>query len=283
MLNTLPNEWGLIIESVADGTRPATTTWGTSVTPGNNAYGSYAQVLTATSDETYLCRIMISAIGVSGAAKDCLVTIGIDPAGGTSYTDFIVDLSASNAPNLVSLGLLPHIYEFPVIIPSGATVAAKASVNNATVGTARVALTLFGRPSRPELVKAGTFVTTFGSTPASSSGTAITPGTASEGAWTQIGSALTVPLWHWEWGIAVNSATMANNLHLVDIGLGDASNKKIVVPNGIAGESASEGLAKMTQGRNGLGAVGDIVYARVQTGPNAATANTSIIVHGVGG
>ena len=282
MLNTLPNEWGLVIESVADGTRPATTTWGTSVTPGNNAYGSYAQVLTATSDETYLCRIMLSAVGVSAAAKDCLVTIGIDPAGGTSYTDFIVDLSASNAPNIVSLGLLPHIYEFPIRIPAGASVAAKGSVNNATVGTIRVAITLFGRPSRPELVKAGTFVQTFGSTPASSSGTAITPGTASEGAWTQIGSALTVPLWYWEWGICINNATMANNMHVIDIGLGDASNKKVVVPNGMAGESASEALAKMTTGRNGLGTVGDIVYARVQTGPNAATSGMSVIAYGVG-
>lgn len=282
MLNTLPNEWGLIIESVADGTRPATA-WGTSVTPGNNTYGSYVQVLSATSDETFLCRITLNSWSVSAAARDALVTIGIDPAGGTSYTDFIVDLAASCAPTYIQVVPGPVVYEFPVRIPAGATLAAKGSVNNATVGTGRVAITLFGRPSRPELVKAGAFVQTFGSTPASSSGTAITGGGASEGAWTQIGSALTVPLWFWEFGFCVNNATMANNAHHVDIGLGDASNKKIVIPNGLVYETTSETLAKAAQGRVGLGAIGDIVYARVQTGTTATTANTSIIAYGVGG
>ena len=60
MLSTQPNEWGLVISSVADGTRPAAA-WGTSITPGNNTYGSYVQVLTATSDETYLMRIAFNS------------------------------------------------------------------------------------------------------------------------------------------------------------------------------------------------------------------------------
>lgn len=282
MLRGSPNEWGLVIESVADGTRPAAA-WGTSVTPGNNTYGSYVQVLTATSDETYLCRITLTSWSVSAAARDALVTIGIDPAGGTSYADLITDLVAACAPTYIQVVPGPVIYEFPIIVPAGATVAAKASVNNATVGTGRVSIALFGRPSRPELVKAGSFVQTFGSTPGSSSGTAITPGGAAEGAWTQIGSALTVPLWFWEFGYGVNNATMANNAHHVDIGLGDASNKKLVIPNGLVYETTSETLAKAAQGRVGLGAIGDIVYARVQTGTAAATANTSLIVYGVGG
>ena len=281
MLQSLPNEWGLIIESVADGTRPAAA-WGTSITPGNNTYGSYVQVLTATSDETYLCRVTLASFFTSAQARDALVTIGIDPAGGTSYTDLIPDLMASCAPNYYSALPSPTIYEFPIRIPAGATVGAKASVNNGTVGTGRVAVTLFGRPSRPELVKAGTFVQAFGVTAASSSGTAITPGTTSEGAWTQLGSALTVPLWWWEWGVGINNATMTNNNHHVDIGIGDAGNKKIVVPNGIAGETSSETISKLTIGRAGVGAVGDIVYARIQTGPNAATANMSVMAYGVG-
>jgi len=281
MLETLPNEWGLIIESVADGTRP-TAAWGTSITPGNNVYGAYAQVLTATSDETFLFRITLASFFVSAASRNALVTIGIDPAGGTSYTDLISDLVASCAPNAFSALPGPTVYEFPLRIPAGATVAAKASVNNATVGTGRVSIQLFGRPSRPELVKAGTFVTTFGSSPASSSGTAITPGTTAEGAFTQIGSALTVPLWYWEFGLGINNATMANNNQHVDLALGDATNKKIVIPNGIVAETSSETLAKLTLGRNGLGAVGDLVYARAQTGPNAASTGMSIIAYGVG-
>lgn len=282
MLSTLPNEWGLVIESVADGTRPAAA-WGTSITPGNNAYGSYAQVLAATSDETYLCRIVLSSFAVNAAARDALVTIGIDPAGGTSYTDLITDLVASCAPPVSNVGVSPIVYEFPLSIPAGATIAAKATVNNVTVGTGRVAITLFGRPSRPELVKAGSFVQTFGSVPASSSGTAVTPGTTAEGAWTQIGSALTVPIWAWEFGLSVNSATMANTNHNVDVGLGDATNKRVIIPNGTVFETSNEQLGKASALRVGLGAVGDLVYARIQTGSNATSATPGVIVYGIGG
>lgn len=282
MLETLPNEWGLIISSVADGTRPAAA-WGTSITPGNNTYGSYTQVLTATSAETYLCRITFNSWATNAAARDALVTIGVDPAGGTGYTDTIVDLVASCAPPFSNVGVSPVAYEFPLRIPAGATIAAKGSVNNATVGTGRVAIELFGRPSRPELVKAGSFVQTFGSVTASSSGTAVTPGTASEGSWTQIGSALTVPIWAWEFGLGVNSATMANTNHNVDIGLGDASNKKIVIPNATAYETSNEQLGKPSALRAGLGAVGDIVYARIQTGASVVSANPGIVVYGIGG
>lgn len=279
MLKGSPNEWGLIIESVADGTRPAAA-WGTSITPGNNAYGSYVQLLTATIDETYLCRVTINSFTVSAAARDALVTIGVDPAGGSSYTDLIPDLLASCA-QIYSAG---HVsYEFPIRIPAGATVAAKASVNNATVGTGRVAVTLFGRPSRPELVKAGSFVQAFGSTPASSAGTSVTPGAAAEGAWTQLGSALTVPLWHWEYGIGVNNATMTNTIHHTDIGIGDASNKKVVIPNGVSIEAAAESLIKPRAPHYGLGAVGDIVYVRMQSGPNVAVSGMSVIAYGIGG
>lgn len=282
MLKGPPNEWGLVISSVADGTRPAAA-WGTVITPGNNAYGSYTQVLSATSDETYLMRIVLSSWTVLTTARDALVTIGIDPAGGTSYTDLIVDLAASCAPTYIQALPGPAVYEFPLRIPAGASIAAKGTVNNATVGTGRISIELFGRPSRPELVKAGTFVRTFGSTPASSSGTVITSGTVAEGAWTQLGSALTEPLWFWEFGFCVNNATMSALAHHVDIGLGDASNKKIVIPNGLVYESTSETLARTAQGRVGLGAVGDIVYARAQTGANAASSGTSVIAYGVGG
>jgi hypothetical protein len=281
-LNTLPNEWGLVISSVADGTRPAAA-WGTTITPGNNVFGSYVQVLPATSDETFLIRITITGVGVVSTAKDCLVTIGIDPAGGTSYVDTIVNLLASCAPNYHSTLPGPTEYEFPLRIPAGASLAAKASVNNATVGTAGVAITLWGRPSRPDLVKAGTFVTTFGANTAASNGTAITVGTTAEGAWTQIGAALTTPLFYWEFGFGANNATLLATSINVDLGLGDASNKKVVISNAFVGQTTSETISKPAAGRVGLGAIGDIVYIRAQAGPGAPDASSSVIAYGVGG
>lgn len=279
MLKGPPNEWGLVISSVADGTRPAAA-WGTSITPGNNTYGSYVQVLTATSDETYLMRIVLNSFAVTSAARDALVTIGIDPAGGTSYTDLITDLLASCA-HTYTAG--PVVYEFPLRVPAGATIAAKASVNNATVGTGNVAIELFGRPSRPELVKAGSFVQTFGSTPASSSGTAVTIGTTAEGAWTQIGSALTVPIWAWEFGIGLNNATIVGNTIHVDLGLGNATSRKVAIPNAYVCTTTVETITKPAALRTVLGAVGDLVYVRAQCGPGAADTTASFCAYGVGG
>ena len=140
-----------LADSVADGTRPAAA-WGTSVTPGNNTYGSYAALISGASvtDDAHGILININSVSTSTAAKDCIVTIGIDPAGGASYTAFIEHLLCSCAGAYASAqcGAGGVNYYFPVRVPSGSSIAAKASVNNATVGTVRVAVTLY-RTTRP--------------------------------------------------------------------------------------------------------------------------------------
>lgn len=277
----LPNAWGLVIESNADGTRPGNA-WGTVVTPGLNTFGAYTQILAATSGATYLCRIWLDSFTVLTTARDALVTIGIDLAGGASFTDFIVDLAASCASTYGIGG--GFLYEFPVYIPAGASLGAKASVNAATAGTGRVSMVLFGAPTRSDLIKYGTLVRTFGSTPASSSGTAITEGTVSEGAWTQVGSALVETLWAWEFGICFNNLTMANTVHHVDIAVGDAGTKRVVLFNGIAAQTTAEALSRPTSSVSvGAGNSGELVYMRLQSGPNISPAGASVIAYAVGG
>lgn len=277
------NEFTLEISSVADGTRPAAA-WGTSVTPAQNSYGSYAQLISGASvtDECQELEIEINTVGISAAARDSIVTIGFDLAGGTSYTDKIVDLVCGPANPHAGNGQTSVTYVFPLRVPAGCSIAAKASVNSATLTAIRVSCKLRGRPTHPELIWVGQKVTTFGSTPASSNGTSITPGTTSEGSWTQIGSALTETIYFWEFGYGVNSSTMTANVIDVDIGIGDASNKRPVIRNAFIGTNNAEGLSKAPgQGRYAIGVTGDIVYARCQVGPSAADSNNSIAVYGV--
>lgn len=278
------NEFQLIIPSVAAGTRPASA-WGTSVTPAQNAYGSYAQLLAGASvtDDVYEIEIEVNTVGISAAARDCIVTIGFDAAGGTSYTDAIIDLVCGPASPHAS-GTQPGgvTYRFPLFIKSGTSIGAKASVNSATLTAIDVACVLRCKPSRPEHVRVGTYVTTFGSTPASSNGTAITPGTAAEGAWTSIGT-LAADYIYFEFGYGVNSATMTLNTLHVDVGLGDASFKRVVIQDHPIVTTTVETLNKPPgAGRYALGKSGDIVYARSQVGPSAADTSNSIAVYAVG-
>jgi hypothetical protein len=274
------NEFLKVASSPADGTRPANA-WGTSVVPGNNTYGSYANLgVISASDPAYGILININSNGNSTLLRDLIVTIGIDPAGGTSFTDYIPHLLGSCAQVYEGIGVE---YYFPLRVPAGASVGAKASVNNVTVATCRVAATLYCQPSRPDLVRAGSFVRTFGDVAASSTGTAVTPGTTSEGAWTQLGSALAESLWYWECGFGINNGTMTSNGYHLDVGLGDASNKRVAVYNTRIFTTGAETLSKVGYGAYARGAVGDLVYGRMQVGPNAADAGISMIAYGVGG
>jgi hypothetical protein len=283
-MNSHVNEWGIEIPSVALGTRPATT-FGTSVTPGNNTYGSYAQLIAGASvvDECQEIEIVVGAVSVSGTARDCIVTIGFDPAGGTSYTDKISDLVCGPASRMGGGdGQGPVFFKFPLRVPAGTSIGAKASVNSATVTAIRVYCVLRGRPSRPDLIRVGSFVQTFGANTAASNGTSITPGTASRGTFVQMGSSLTVPIWYWEFGYGVDDATMAQAEIEVDVALGDATNKRNVIQSGKVWTNNIECISKHAQGRHAIGAVGDNVYLRAQSS-NTPDSNNSAAVYGVGG
>lgn len=288
MNSPISNSFGGYAWLPVDGTRPAAT-WGTSFTPGNNTYPAYANlgVLTATY-EGYGLWININAVGVSTLAKDLLITLGMDPTGGTTYTTWeIIDLSGSAATGTAGstgAGSGGCWYYFPVRVPIGANFAVKATTNNATVGTVRVAIGTAIQPTHPELLRMGSFVTTFGNTPASSSGTAITPGTVSDGAWTQLGANLTKSYWYFEFGFCINNGNVTNNAYSVDVGLGDGTNNKPAINNAYVNLLNTEVVTKPLSGQGWVdGAIGDGVWARLQCGPNAADTGHSVIAYGVGG
>lgn len=274
------NEFGLIVSSVSGAPGASV---GSSTTPGNNSYGSYASIMSGATvtDDVYGLWIIVSTGFSSGAARDILLTIGLDPAGGTSFSDWITDLAGSCASNYGGAASAGGVkYFFPLFVKAGTAIGAKSSVNNATVGTVSVGVKLLCKPSRPDLLRLGTQVRTYGSTAASSSGTAVTVGGASEGAWTSLGTVAAGDRpWFWQVGTCINNATMNNNGLHVDLGIGDGSNKRVVIQDQLILTGTTETISAECPGAYAKACPGDVVYGRAQ-GTSAVT-GTSLIAYGV--
>jgi len=257
------------------GTTRPTAAWGTSVTPGNNTMGTYAQVLTAANvaKDVFGLGIQFNSNAVSAAARDTLVDIGVDAAGGSSYTVLIPTLSASSAAPAIGAFGSGLKYFFPIYIKAGSTVAVRASVNNATVGTLRCGLRIFGAPRDLRNVTVGTKVIAYGVTTATSTLTAVTPGTTSEGTWTSLGTVATGDTpWYWQYGVGVNQGTITATAYSGDLGIGDGSNKAIVGEDRVWQGTTTEQWYD-NGGSEGYyqAAAGDTIYGRLQCSGTAIT------------
>ncbi len=264
--------------------QPGNSAWGTSITPGNNSFPAYAEILGNTAYETFYLEIFLSAFRASTLAKNALVTIGIDHSGGTTYTDQeILYLLASSAAAPSYGGVT---YRFPLFIPAGSALAAKASVNNATVGTGYVGVRLYGQPTAPEVMRYGTYIESWGETTASSSGTSVTPGTASEGAWVDLsGGNTTRPYWWWQCGWGSNDASLINNIYVLDVGVGDGTTKELAIRDEMHGNSGTlEEHWKRPEPDHAYvldQPSGKTVYGRMQC--NASDASITMMAYGLGG
>jgi hypothetical protein len=286
-----PQSWGKIVPSVADGTQPVANQ-GTTVTPAQNAYGTYAQVLAGAqlalfTEDAFGIWININSGSVSAQARDMLCTIGIDPAGGSSagaVTDLINGLACPmSSPWVTDRDAGGISYFFPLRIKAGSSIWAKVAVNNASVFTVRVQIRLFCKPKQPHLVKAGAFVTTFGAAVGTSNGTAVVPGQASEGTWTQLGSALTKPHWFWQLGFGINQAVADNAAFACDLGIGDGTNNRVAILEDTAFTTTVERCRVDHVGGYLDASIGDKVYGRIQASALTATNTQSMIAYGVGG
>jgi hypothetical protein len=211
------NTYGLTLPSWGT-TRPAAAN-GTAVTPGTGSEGSWAQLGSDLADDAFGILININSNSASSASRNTVVDIGIDEAGGTSYTERISNLLCGGAP-AYSAGGSGAWYYFPLFIPAGSAVAAR---GQGTVATAfRVGAMFMQRPANPSMIRKGSFVETLGIS--GTAGTSITVGTTSDGSWTSVGT-LTNRCWWWQVGYQVSSADTSwagNAIHL-DVGVGDGS------------------------------------------------------------
>lgn len=277
-----PNRFNGVITNLS--AQPSNTAWGTSITPGNNSFPAYTEILSDTAYDTYYLEIFLSSFRSSGAARNALVTIGIDHSGGTTYTDQeILYLLASSAASAVYGGIT---YRFPLFIPAGSALAATASVNNATVGTGYVGVRLYGLPTAPEMIRYGTYIESWGETVASSAGTSVTPGTTSEGAWVDLsGGNTTRPYWWWQCGWGSNDASLVNNIYVLDVGFGDGTTKDLVIRDQMEGNSGTvEEHWRRPEPDHAYvydAPSGKTVYGRMQC--NASDAAISMMAYGLGG
>lgn len=267
------NQWGYSAGNWLT-TQPAAS-FGVQVTNGNGSYGNWAQVVSALAEDCYEISNVFTAGNTSGANRQQLANIGIDPAGGTNYTTIIPDLVCGMAGNLdISPGVK---YRFPLFIPAGSTIAVQTNGNSAS--TVNVGIKVVGKPSRPELVKTGSKVIAYGV--AAPSGTSVTIGTASEGAWSELGTvAAGDNPFFWQYGFTINSISASARAFNIDLSIGDASNKVVVIADAGATSTTVEAIGKgFHDGGYYQAKAGDKIYGRVQ-GSNTQS-NVEMTAYGV--
>lgn len=275
--------------SSMDATRPpaANASIGVSITPGNNAKGAWTEVLagSAITKSVYLLHLHFTGGATSGASRNIIADVGVDPTGGTSYSVLIPDLLVSECGNFPS-GNGGTWYFFRLRVLAGSSVAVRGSVNNATVGTFKVNIHAFGQPYDPSKIQYGTFVRAFGITAASSSGTAIAGGDigqAADGTMTELGTiAAGDRLWDWQLGIGIDNAAMAALNYFADLSVKTTTN--YVIRDAFATTSASEqlSLTNTPEALRFLGVAGDKVYGRLQCS-GAPDTGFSMAGYGTGG
>jgi hypothetical protein len=269
-------------------TQPSTA-YGATITPGNNTFGSSVKVGSNLALDAYGIYICVNSVAVSGQSKAGLLQIGFDWSGGTSFPSSpdefnSITLLASAASGMVAGGVN---YYFPLFIPAGTGILARGSVGNATVGSMRVFWQTVARPKRPELVRSGSYVVSLGATPASSSGTAVTPGTTGEGAWTSLGALPSDrPCWFWEWGFGIANGTMANQMHVCDLAA-DSSGARIILNDGTSGCTTAEAITKIHAIGSASPGIADVaggttIYGRCRVS-GSVTSNSHMMAYGVGG
>ena len=206
----------------------ASGTYGVSVIPGaSNVEGGWTSIITGANLTNDVCEVVLYVANgnSSGASKEHLIDIGIDPAGGTSYTAIVSNLAVGESGGGADGG---RRFRFPVRIPAGSQIAVRVQGANATAGTVRVAIQCFGLPSNPEAIRVGSFSETIG-TITNSSGVSFIPGNAADGTWALLG-VTTNELWWWQiGGQCDNAALAAVGTQTVDLAYGDATNKTIII------------------------------------------------------
>lgn len=201
---------------------------GTSVIPGaSSAEGSWTQLASSANiaRDVYWIQVSVSSGATSAQIKNHLLDIGVDDAGGSSYTAVISDIICGQTP-VDGAAPLARSFLFPLFIKAGSSVAARVQGSNATAGTVMISIKFYGDPSSPEAVPVGLFSETIGAR-LNSAGVGFTPGNGVDGTW-QLLAATTRDLWWWQLCAQITNATVSSTFVYVDLAYGDASNKVLI-------------------------------------------------------
>jgi hypothetical protein len=166
-------------------------------TPGTDDADGTAVALFAsalTHDVEYL-RLAISATVPGAAINDILLTILVDPAGGTSWSVLIPFLIVGALGDVSTSGAVPAApaghYDFPIWIPAGASVGVRARTAHTVAQSVKVAAFAHGGNRNPASWWCGQRVTTIAINASESTGQMHTSGASgSFSDWANLGSTL---------------------------------------------------------------------------------------------
>lgn len=212
--------------AVATGTQPGPLVTA-SATP--HTLGSFVSLIAATSFDAYLCGVTIKDVFASTVDTSALVNIGVDPAGGTTYTVEIPNILAGGA---LGAGGCKQIW-FPVFFPKGSQVAAQ--IQGLVVSqTAIVGVVLLGGKNRSNPFPHRSRIQDYGADTATSGGTLMANASLDvKGAWTQLGADTTRRHSGLIVGSQIADAAVLATRFLVDIGIDPAGGTSygVVLPD----------------------------------------------------
>jgi hypothetical protein len=256
--------------------------WGTAHAAANTpSFSNYATLVANTNITTdvYLVELIFSNGFLAAATRNVIINIGVDTAGGTNFITKIPSLIAGHAGSMVVGGGITYI--FPLYIPSGSSIGIQASAN--TAYSFSTAIKLYGQPSRPDAVRVGSYVTSFGVTGVG--GSAITIGGAAEGTYTQVGTATTRPHWWWQMAYTFVDTSIAGGSVAFDMAAGSSTTvNKQLMQNVLYFQDSTERINNQPCFANFYNnvPVGENIYIRGQ-GSGAAESGTTVAAYGLGG
>ena len=256
---------------------------GKSVVPGaSDVEGSWTEVATSGNIAYDVWGILLWVCGgnTTATAKNHLLDIGVDPAGGTDYVEKISNIVCGGAQ---AGGLGGRWFYFPYRVKAGSSIAVRIQGTQATAGTVRVAMKFYGRPTNPEYIAVGTYSETIG-TITGSLGVSFTPGNSSEGSWTSLGTT-TRKLWWWQLCVQCNNGTVTNLAYNIDLAYGDGTNYHMIIENlPIQIGGTAETFSNSLQAVEGFCEVpaGATLYIRGHCSGTAVTGWNAVAV-GIGG
>lgn len=200
-------------------------TLGTSVSTGagSSTKGTAVQIFASTNFDAYWVTVYASNYAepstICEGAMDILI-------GAATEEVIIPNLLMGHCGGMSSQGNGPKRWDFPLYIPAGSRIAAQAAGQRLSTPVF-VGIELRGGYGYPPWRVGGKVVTYgMGTVP---SGTSITPGaTGAEGSWTQVTASTTED--HFAVACSFQAATdtsLGNNIHVVDIGTGSATEEQI--------------------------------------------------------
>lgn len=256
-----------------------------------NTKGANTQMLVGIAEDCYGIAIGFSGQSVSLNARRCLVDLLIDPAAGvggagSAWSVIIANLYA-NSPTLGVTGCIGYWYYFPLYLKAGTAIGT--AHQNLVAGTLplRVCIRVYGKPTRPDLVKCGTKVQTLGAIIGTTTGTAVVPDTSvAPATWSGTLGQISGDKWWWQLGIGSDDTSMTARSYLFDVGV-NATNKILCaqgIPYNVTGtiEQASMGAMGLIPPYKEISS-GQDVYVRGVSIGGAPDSSMTAIVYALGG